>query len=152
MRVRTIILLIMISCILSGCSLVLFPNEPYEFRQTFDQIVSIEILKKEYDSTSTDTPMNILKTIDSSMYKDVIDALSETPGGRSGMPPGTGFGLYIIRITYQDGEQEMIGNYNTGYILPNGEVHQDIYFFETEAYYSLISHILGEEITDYTHS
>lgn len=151
MKIRAIVLTVIFVCILTGCTMILFPDEPYEFRQAFDQIVSIDILKKEYDSTSTDTPMNVLKTIDPSLHKDVIDSLSQAPGGRSGMPPGTGFGLYIIRITYQDGEQEMIGNYNTGYILPNGEIHQDIYCFETIAYYKLISRFLGEEITDYTY-
>ena len=151
MKKGCIALFILVAWILSGCSSILSPNKQYEFRQAFDQIVSIEILRKEYDSISTSTPMNVLKEIDPSLHKDVIDGLLETPGGPGGMPPGTGFGLYIICITYQDGEREMIGNYNNGYILPNGEVHQNNYRFDTNAYYDLISCILGKEITDYTY-
>lgn len=133
--------------VLSGC--FFNTDEPYEFRQAFDQIVTIDIPKKEYDSTSTDTPMNVIYTIEPSAHKNFVDELLKIDGGRIGLEPGTGFGMYIIRITYKDGEIEMIGNYNNGYISPNGHVHQDIYAFDTKQYYAFLSSVLGEEITDY---
>ena len=150
MTKRTVVLIIiLISAILYGCSVPL--DLEYSYRQSADQITSIEILRKEYDSVRTDTPMNVLKVFDPSEFQMVLDGLGNVPITRRLNPPGTGFGLYIIRITYQNGEADLIGNYNTGYITTDGQLYQESYFFHTEPYYDLISALLGEEITDYTY-
>ena len=81
----------------------------------------------------------------------VLEGLDNVPVCRPLNPPGTGIGLYIIRITYKDGEVDLIGDYNTGYIDADGRIHQDRLLFHTEPYYDLISALLGEEITDYTY-
>jgi hypothetical protein len=144
-RILYILLAVVLTC--SGC---FFNSDgPYEFRQTFDQIVSIEILRKEYDSVLTDTPMSVIYTVEPAEHQGFIDNLMEIEGGRVGLDPNTGFGMYIIRITYKNGEMEMIGNYNNGYITPNGEVHQDIYAFDSVQYYAFLSDVLGREITDW---
>lgn len=137
-----------LTALCSGC---IFQTETtYEFRQDADQINSIEILRKEYDSIDTDTPMYVVKELESSEYQTVLDGIRMVDGGRNGLDPTTGFGLYVIRITYKNGEMEMIGNYSTGYISVDGETHQEHYSFNIEQYYDLISALMGEEITDYT--
>lgn len=147
MKNRLLSILLMSILVFSGC----FFNtaEPYQFRQGLDQITTIEILRKEYDSTNTDTPMNVIHTVDSSVHMDFVDDLLKIEGGRIGLDPGTGFGMYIIRITYKDGEIEMIGNYNNGYITPDGKLHQDIYAFDAKQFYAFLSDVLGKEITDW---
>ena len=145
MKARVLIVFILVVCVLSGCWFI--TEAQYEFRQEFDQIVSIEILKKQYDSINVDVPMDVIKTIDPAEHKDVIDALLAAQGSRVGLEPGTGFGVYIFRITYKNGEMEMIGDYNNGYITPNGEVHQGIYSFDSKQFYEVISRFLGEEVT-----
>lgn len=148
MRCRNICISLLLVCILSGC---FFRDRvtPYEFRQNFDQIVSIEILKKEYDSVSTDTPTYNIHTVELAEHRAFIDGLLQIEGGRAMLEPGTGFGMYIICITYKDGEKEMIGNYNNGYITPKGDLYQDTYRFDAEAYYAFLSKVLGQEITDW---
>lgn len=137
---------------LSGCFFQLFQTEmPYAFRQSADQITAIEIIRKQYDSISAETPMYVLKTFEENEYQTVLDGINSVPGGRNGLEPGRGIGLYIIRITYADGEIELLGDYNNGYISTDGKIHQDCYAFYTEEYYDLISSLLGEEITDYTY-
>ena len=143
------LIIILFWAILCGCSMTL--DLEYSYRQSADQIVAIEILRKEYDSVRTDTPMHVLKEFESSEFQTVLDGLGNVPVTRRLNPPGTGFGLYIIRITYQNGEADLIGNYNTGYITTDGQLYQESYFFHTEPYYDLISALLGEEITDYTY-
>ena len=145
MKSRIVGIVISVICILSGCFLI--SNEPYTFRQEFEQIVSIEILKKESDSISPYTPMHVIKTINPAMHKELIDALLKIEGSRIGLEPGTGFGVYIIRITYKDGEMEMLGDYNNGHITADGKLHEDIYAFNSEQYYQVISNFLGEVIT-----
>ena len=148
MRTRNIWVILLLACMLSGCFLR-DRAMPYEFRQNFDQIVTIEILRKENDSVVTDTPANIILTVDPSEHRAFIDGLQQVEGGRAMLEPGTGFGMYIIRITYKNGEIEMIGNYNNGYITPDGKVHQDVYRFDAKAYYAFLSDVLGKEITDW---
>jgi hypothetical protein len=144
MKVRLLLLIALLGFMLNGC--IFNHKTPYEFRQEFDQIACIEILKKQYDSIRTDTPMDVIKTIDPTEHRALIDALLETDGSRVGLDPPTGFGMYIIRITYLDGEMEMIGNYSNGYITPDGKLHEDIYCFDREQYYAVISDYLGEEV------
>ena len=135
---------------LTGCS---FQTEkPYEFRQDSAQIMTIEIVKKIHDSVVTDTPTTVIKAFDASEHNVVIDAILAVDGGTNGLDPTTGFGVYIIKITYLNGEIEMIGNYSNGYISTDGVMHEGIYCFDTKQYYDMISNLLGEEITDYTYS
>ena len=81
----------------------------------------------------------------------VLDGLANIPVSFRLNPPATGVGMYIIRITYKNGETDLIGDYNTGYMTADGEIFEERWFFKTEPYYDFISELLGEEITDYTY-
>lgn len=143
MKRRLIVMTVVLSLCLTGC--FFSRKERYTFRQEFAQIVSIDILKKDYDSIDPYTPAQIIKTIPPEEHRTLIDALLELEGFRLFYEPGTGFGMYYIRITYKDGEQEMMGDYSNGYITPDGKLHQDNYSFYREPYYDLISRFVGEE-------
>lgn len=147
-RVKIILLPFFVSIFLTSCLFV--TEEPYKFRQEFDQIASIDILRKEYDSIDAFTPMDVVKTLDESDYRACVDALLSADGGRVGLEPGSGFGFYIIRITYQDGEIEMIGNDNNGYITVDGRLREDCYSFNMEQFYKIISRFIGEEVVSPT--
>lgn len=54
--------------------------------------------------------------------------------------------MYIIQIIYKDGEIEMIGEYNNGYITPEGEVCQEGYCFNGKQFYKIISRFMGETV------
>lgn len=125
-------------------------NQPYKFRQELDQIVKIEIVKKEQDTGGYDVPKVVLKTIDPSEYKAFIEDLKKVEGVRIGMHQGLGFGMYIIRITYKNGEIELISDYNNGYISTDGKVHEDAYSMNKEQFYDFLSRVLGEEVTEPT--
>lgn len=147
MRFISIILVLFVIIITSGC--VNGSYIPYEFRQEFDQIVSIEIGMKEYGYSDLDAPIVILKTLEPSDHSVMIDAILEIPGQRI-TPPGDGFGPYLIVITYANGELEYLGEYNNGFRTPEGKIVQDSYHFNTDAFYELLSSYLGEVITSPT--
>ncbi len=149
MKKRFIVLAIVLSLSLTGC--FCSREEKYECRQEFDQIVSIDILRKDYDSIDASTPAKVIKTIPPEEHKALIDALLELEGFRIFCEPSRGIGLYYIRITYKDNEQEMIGNYNNAYITPDGKIYEVNYTFHREQFFDLVSRFLGEEITDYTY-
>lgn len=130
-----------------GCNFENIDLTPeYEFRQGVDQIQSIEILEKEYVSVRTDTPMYVLKSFDSSQFQMIIDKINEITIIKRFNSSASGFGYYIIRITYKNGEIDLLGNYNTGYYTTDGKLHQESFFLNDEQYYELLSELLGEEI------
>ena len=140
---------IVTAILLIGCKSA--SDEPYPFRQDFDQIVSIEILKKEQATISIDTPMYVLKVLDPGEHQAIVDAILEMEGGRVVLDPSTDFGYYIIRITYKDGEMELIGNYNNAHVSTDGTIHVDSYAFDKDQFYDVISEFLGEEVTEFTY-
>ena len=146
MKHKIVILLMLLSLLLTGC--FFSTKATYTFRQSFDQIEKIEILKKEYDSIRIDTPMNVIKELNPEEWQIIVDKLLSADGSIRRWEPGTGFGFYIIRISYKNGEAEMIGAYNNGYILPNGKIIQDFYVFDYVQFHRILSEILGQEITD----
>ena len=90
----TIWMLVLIT-VLSGC----FRDvKPYEFRQGVDQIECIEIRRKEYDSAYWNVPTILLKTLDSSEYTTLVDAVTSVPGNYLYSNPVTGIGPYQIWI------------------------------------------------------
>ncbi len=142
MKAKLFLPVLMCALLLCGC---FSANQKYEFRQDFEQIATIEILKKEYDSIDINTPMNVIKTIDPQQHRAMIDALVKAKSAPMLAPPSTGVGMYIIRITYLDGEIELLGDYNIAYISPDGELYQDRFFFYRDDFYAVISEFLGEE-------
>lgn len=149
MKSRLIGIVILVACILSGCFFV--SNEPYTFRQEYDQIAKIEIVNKEQDIDGYDPArVKVLKTLDITEHRAFIDDLVKVEGSRVGLDPPSGFGTYIIRITYRNGEIELISDYNNGYVSINGRVYNDCYCMDKDQFYDFLSRVLGEEITEPT--
>lgn len=144
MRYKIIVLTSVLIVMLTGC--INGPMKPYEFRQEFENIKTIEIATKAYGYSDPTAPMNTIKTLDPSEHQTMIDAILDIPGQRI-TPPGTGFGPYIIIISYDNGEKEYLGAWNNGYVLADGTTKQDTYLFNEERFYALISSCLGKEIT-----
>lgn len=142
MKTRTVVLLVIIVLLLFW---IFNTKGPYKFRQDTDRIVSIEILR--HDPSYDLSKARVLKTIDPSLHQDVINGLLEIPGSRVLLDPPRGFGTYFFRITYQDGECELIGKYNNGYVTPNGSLRETNYSFDKERFDEFLSGLLGEKIT-----
>ena len=121
---------------------------PYKFRQEYDQIVRIEILAKEEFISGYYVPMEVVKTLDISEYRIFLDELMKIEGSRVGLDPPSGFGAYIIRITYRNGEIELISDYNSGYISGDGIVREIYYCMDSDQFYDFLSRVLGEQITE----
>ena len=149
MKSRIIGIVILVACILSGCFFV--TKGPYTFRQEFDQIVKIEILEREQGADEYDPArVKVLKTLDITEHRAFIDDLMKVEGSRVGLNSASGFGKHIIRITYRNGEIELIGVYNNGYVSVDGRLHVDCYGMDKDQFYDFLSRVLGEEITEPT--
>ena len=141
---KLIICILILLVVLAGC----FRDvKPYEFRQSVDQIECIEIRRKEYDSAYWNVPTILLKTLDPSEYKTLVDAVTNVPGNYLYSDPATSIGPYQIWIYYKDGEVDMIGVYNSWYILPDGDEKLDSYMFDVTQFHEMLSGFLGETVT-----
>lgn len=145
MKIKFTLLFMLLATLLAGC---LHNNQSFGFQQGIDQIENIEILYKEdYNTYILDAQMPVLKTLDPAEYRPLIDAVQAAQGGRFA-PPGDGFGYYIIRITYQDGMTELVGDTNSGFIAPGEKLKYNSFRFNKEEYLGIISSFLGEEVTE----
>ena len=142
---------LLVSLIAVALCYILVANRTYQFRQEFDQITKIEILEKEKPlSGGYDVPMKVLKTLDTSEHRAFIDDFMRVDGSRVGMDPPTDFGTYLIRITYRNGEIELISDSNNGYISVDGIVYTANYCMDDDAFYDFLSGVLGVQVTELT--
>lgn len=139
MRVKRVLYLFFaVLFLLPGC--VFDISAPYTFRQSKENIVCIEILTQINEQAAWDDRFEVVNTLDTSLHNTFIDRLASIKGQNFINPPSTSFDLYVICITYADGEKEYISSCNNGYRLPGGEIQLDTYWFsDKEGFDALIA-------------
>lgn len=110
---RIILVIALVSVILAGFSLDGIIE--YSYRQSADQIESIEILRYvRNDSVQVGAPMYVVKAFKPDEFQMVLDELNYLPVMNTLRSPGRGFGVYVICITYKNEEADNLGDCNTG--------------------------------------
>jgi len=127
MKKRHWIIFVILSVTLAGCAAD--PSKPYSFRQKESQIVEISILVQNKEYSNWEERFEVIVELDPSQYSYFLEKLSSVKGQPFFNPPGTDFGLYVIRITYIDGEEEFISCDNNAYLRPGKELRYDTYWF-----------------------
>lgn len=138
-----------IRCIFLVClillSLILLSHNKisrnYVFSNSIEDVVSIELLYNQnsggegIDSSNIHS-IRLLTTEEIHPFMEEIYRL-ET---RTANPPPSGWGCYLAKVTYSNGDVEMLGSYNIEYILA-GHVPTGIgtYFFTGDAFEKLFS-------------
>lgn len=92
----------------------------------------------EYDPDDTDT-YEICYTILKEQHISFLEDLYDVPCYKYRNDPFQGFGQNTIRVTYLDGAFELIGARTVYYETADGEWKYPTYYFDTEAFGSLIS-------------
>lgn len=99
----------------------------YQFRQDRDQIEKVEICAFDYYQTKTVTP---LKSLTGDDIDAILSDLSSLECWKlSGLDSPRSYGDILICIHYLDGEIEIIGTVNIGWIASNGDWHITLNFF-----------------------
>lgn len=127
---------------LAGCG-ISFDKPPfsYTFRQDRSNITSIEICayEHEYDKDGgTMTPLAEIPPEDFDAFLDDIQALNcyetalmlDTP---------MGYGKIVVRIMYHNGEGEIIGTENIGWLHSDNTLELSKYYFYPSDLYSVIT-------------
>ena len=152
MKIRIFVLAI-VFFLLAGCDWA-GPAKvhPYEFVQDSAQIEQIDIVYRDaYTRKYNEDEITILKVLEASEHQQMLNGILELQGGYMVPPPGV-LGHYIIRITYQDGTKELISGDGCAHRTPEGEIesntHWNYSFFDNDAFLSLISSFIGEDVTE----
>lgn len=140
---RLVICILLLALILSGC----VRRVPPSLVQPEDQVVSIEILDvyRWHEHTPGDPlPEGILEVVcEISNHEEILNALHQLPRYRPLGDPLLGFHGHTIRITYQDGSFEMIGEACSYYETPDGEWHYKHDRFNHETFEDFLSTYIG---------
>lgn len=123
---KLLLTLVIMLTVLTGC----FLNKTiyHSFRQDRSDIEKVEICTYNHDS-GVRTPIVQLSDEYVEMLLAELSALEcryISPFG----PPILTYGDKVICITYLDGEVELIGEYNIGWISSEGKSHRLNYHFE----------------------
>lgn len=127
-------ILLMILILMSGCNQ--YQGKYTFWRQEKTSVQKVEICS--YDSYSKER--TVIAQLSNDDAQEILDEISNLECSQWG--PGDHpreYGPIIICVTYLDGEIEMIGFYNIGYITVDGTRCLTPYFFEdSRAFYLLI--------------
>ena len=121
---RIAILVMLLSLVFSGC--IFRRKTNYEFLHSTDQIVSIDILDNDdHNPLLEDEPdPKVLCVISEDEFDSVISTLANIPGNEFLNDPPEGYGPVVIRITYSNGDFELIGRHNSSVHLASGRIIQ----------------------------
>ena len=141
-RIIAAILLSINFLAVSGCGTRVFH---YEIRQDRNRIEKVEICSFDYYNNCTIEPLVSLSENEIDMFLSDISSMEcyDTPFV---IDPILDYGDIIACITYSDGEVEVIGPYNIGYIAPNGELATTTYNFDKLEIRSLFLKFIDADI------
>lgn len=116
MKKTVIIVLLLVA--LSGCSGV---EDTYSFPNRDMKIISIELLhNRNVNGIGIDeSNMVLLKVLDEEEITEFMNACYQLPTKEMGTPPATGYGEYVAKIRYENGDVEIFSTYNIE-LIPNG--------------------------------
>lgn len=138
-RLAAILLTICLCGSLVGCFAIV-QERPYRFRQSVDQISTIEIaevLSNEDYSSRPET--KTITVINENQYSEIIESISNAKGNYVLEGAVYALGKYVLCITYKNGAVEIIGEWSYRLITPEGQVNCGCYWFDSEQFHSIIS-------------
>lgn len=133
-QVRVVALFIAILVLAVGCN-----DEPfqYTFRQDRNQIKTVEICSFDYYNGKTIEPIVTLSEKQTDAILNDISSL-ECRAESFVVDPILTYGDVIICITYLNGEKEILGIYNIGWVTPSGEWNLTPFYFDIVAVRNLL--------------
>ena len=129
-RLLCIFLCVILLLVVEGC----FYEGPYPFRQDVDNIEKVEIYENDYQAKTR----TLIVQLEESDGQRIVSELATMTVKTSGPNHIRDYGTLIIYITYADGEIEMIGLHNIGFVNTEGREGLTHYYFDAKSLYDLI--------------
>ena len=116
---KRLIAIILLLVLLTGCTK---PDPTYSFPNKDIRIASIELLHNMNKNGIgiDESNMVLLRTLSEEEIVHFMDACYQLPTERMGTPPATGYGEYVAKIIYENGDIEIYSTYNIE-LVPKGK-------------------------------
>lgn len=139
-HIASILILAMLMVVFVGCE-----NKEYfyDFRQDLENVEKVSIFSNDPE---TDT-RTLIVDLEEPDAKELTSILATMKCGK--YFPGDHireYGHLLIALTYTNGEIELIGFYNTGWITPDGVEYLSSYYFDEKEVYDLICRFVDPEM------
>lgn len=109
-----------------------FGNNQYSFPNPPEAVEKIELLYNPNRFSAKDPfyELVLMRELKSEETVPFMTEIYQLETDRYGPPPRRGYGWYVVRITYTNGDIEMLGSYNIAYIRSGEPQHSTgIYYF-----------------------
>lgn len=137
MKKFCLILLVVIA--LSGCT---GRESNYDFPNKSIGITSIELLHNmnKWGYGTDESNMVLLRTLEGAEIVEFMNAIYNLPTKRLGTPPSAGYGEYVAKVIYENGDIEMFGPSNIE-LIPAGEeaMGLDTHYFADSGFVELFA-------------
>ena len=136
-----IVIVVLLGSILTGCysRVGSFP-----LRQSVENMSKIELLM-DFTPVGEGTEFTVLQEISKENHETFINELLGLECRKVFGDMPTDFGVIAIRITYVDGNIEMIGHGNNAYFTEDRNYY-GAYYFQYEDFKELFSHYVDESL------
>lgn len=128
-RILCIFLCVILLLAVEGC----FYEGPYPFRQDAHNIEKVEIYENDYQTKT------LIVQLEESEGLKLVSEIATMTVRTAGPNHISDYGRLIIHITYEDGEVEMIGLHNIGFVTAEGRKGLTNYYFDDKSVYDLIA-------------
>ena len=109
---KTVMIVCAVFILLSGCA-----SKEYTFPNKEQPIKEIELLYNPFAYNSNiGGPMDSICILEDENVEDFMEALYNLKTYRCTTPPPTGYGFYVARVVYQNGDVEMFGSWHIEFI------------------------------------
>ena len=132
---KQIIYLFLLIFILCGCSSNRM-SEHYVFQNKDEAIESVELLLNPYTDdgySEHEGEFISIRTLEKNEISSFMESVYALETGKCISPPPTNHGFYIVRVTYENGDIEMLGSYHLEFVK-KGEAPKGIgaYYFTSQ--------------------
>lgn len=145
------IMLLAVLIIITGCTEQTKMSPTYQFSNTVEEIVSIDLLhnRNENASGTDEAKFHLMRTLEEDEIISFMEDVYMLETSYCISPPLWGYGLYIARVEYANGDVEMLGSKNIEYI-ENGSVPNGVgaYYFVDHGLETVISEYV--DLTDFS--
>ena len=142
-RLLIIIITIVLITSLTGCMVRTYT---YELMHDVSKIDKIELLKNDDATKLKDFSFTVLHTLNDDEVERFVEKLSAIDCYKYFNDPAGNFGELTIRIYYDNGDIEMIGIMNNGYIENGKALDRGPCFFLDEDFYGLFEEYVNPDL------
>jgi hypothetical protein len=102
----------------SGCMLHPFHSDEYTFTNPTDQIISIELIENQNEEGYgiDEEYFHVICTVEQDQFASLMEKVYRIPTEYLRCDPRFGYGPYIIKVTYSNGDVEILGSDNIEYV------------------------------------